>query len=371
MDSNTEISHLPVVMIGSFGHSGIDWIHSLLDNHEEILIMPPFSFFRTLEKIKRKNIILDKMKDKEISKVFSDIFYDDISYQIKNRNFINNEDQKKDFDSHFNYYLVNSKEKNLEKKIFFIIHYAFSKVHKIEIKKKKLILCQEHISWHCQKYKKIFNSKFLIIFRDPRATIGGAILKMKNSNNDQIINSFQFDTIILSMISAYNYFVKNINSDDLFYISNELMHQDLKKQMNILSKWLNIKSSESMYQQTFMGKKWKGESAYLNNDQLLDNIPINFYDPAQIEKRWRSILSKKEILMIETVFRNMMSKFQYKTDNKLNFLDLIKGYQYFFISHQHQQKYYLNKYLIIIRNIIRRFFVLLIGSKSTKFFRFK
>lgn len=371
MDSNTEISHLPVVMIGSFGHSGIDWIHSLLDNHEEILIMPPFSFFRTLEKIKRKNIALDKIKDEEIAKVFSDIFYNDISYQIKNRNFINSEDQRKDFDSHFYYYLVNSNEKNLEKKIFFGIHYAFSKIHKIEINKKKLILCQEHVSWHCQKYKKLFNSKFIIIFRDPRATIGGAILKMRNSNNDQIINSFQFDTIILSMISAYDYFIKNINNDDLFHISNELMHQDLKKQMNILSKWLNIKLSDSLYQQTFMGEKWKGESAYLDKGQLLDNLPLNFYGTSQIEKRWRSILSKKEILMIETIFRKMMSRFQYKSDNKLNFLDLIKGYQYFFISHQHQQKYFFNKYMIIIRNIIRRCFVLLIGSKSANFFRFK
>ena len=31
-------------MLGSFGHAGIDWVHSLLDNHDEILIMPAFSF---------------------------------------------------------------------------------------------------------------------------------------------------------------------------------------------------------------------------------------------------------------------------------------------------------------------------------------
>ena len=53
MEKKFEISDLPVVMIGSFGHAGIDWIHSLLDNHKEILIMPAFSFFRTLERIKR------------------------------------------------------------------------------------------------------------------------------------------------------------------------------------------------------------------------------------------------------------------------------------------------------------------------------
>ena len=31
----------------SFGHCGIDWLHSLLDSHSQILIMPCFSFYRT------------------------------------------------------------------------------------------------------------------------------------------------------------------------------------------------------------------------------------------------------------------------------------------------------------------------------------
>ena len=46
-----KIEKIPVVMLGSFGHAGIDWVHSLLDNHKEILIMPAFSFFRSLDRI--------------------------------------------------------------------------------------------------------------------------------------------------------------------------------------------------------------------------------------------------------------------------------------------------------------------------------
>ena len=67
MEKNTLISNLPVFMIGSFGHSGIDWIHSLLDSHSQILIMPAFSYFRTLEKIKReKKINIYKTSNLEI-----------------------------------------------------------------------------------------------------------------------------------------------------------------------------------------------------------------------------------------------------------------------------------------------------------------
>ena len=42
-------------MLSSFGHAGVDWIHSLLDSHKDILIMPAFSFFRTLHKIEKVN----------------------------------------------------------------------------------------------------------------------------------------------------------------------------------------------------------------------------------------------------------------------------------------------------------------------------
>ena len=40
-----------IYVLSSFGHSGIDWISSLLDNHPEILIIPSLSFFRNLEKL--------------------------------------------------------------------------------------------------------------------------------------------------------------------------------------------------------------------------------------------------------------------------------------------------------------------------------
>ena len=40
MKKNIDVSKLPVVMIGSFGHAGIDWVHSLLDNHPQVLLMP-------------------------------------------------------------------------------------------------------------------------------------------------------------------------------------------------------------------------------------------------------------------------------------------------------------------------------------------
>ena len=44
-----------IFVLSSFGHAGIDWISSLLDNHPEILIIPSLSFF-VKYRVRKKNI---------------------------------------------------------------------------------------------------------------------------------------------------------------------------------------------------------------------------------------------------------------------------------------------------------------------------
>ena len=149
------------------------------------------------------------------------------------------------------------------------------------------------------------------------------------------------------------------------------MHCDLKKEMKLLSEWLNIDYSNTLIEQTFRGEKWMGESAYLAKDELEKEPPKNFYNSSKVEKRWRSILSFNEILMIETIFRKLMIRYNFKPDNKLNFSKLLCGYLNYFIMHQHQKKFYLSKYLILLRNFIRRFSIIFFGSKSKYFFNFR
>ena len=129
MEKNTLISNLPVCMIGSFGHSGIDWIHSLLDNHSQILLMPAFSYFRTLNKINRKKKInICKTSNLEISKIISNMFYLDKSYQSPERKFLNNQIDKNNFEYYLNQYLISQKNNNKIKNIFYGIHYVYAKI---------------------------------------------------------------------------------------------------------------------------------------------------------------------------------------------------------------------------------------------------
>ena len=367
-----KIEKLPVVMLGSFGHAGIDWLHSLLDNHNEILIMPAFSFFRSLDRIEHNfNVSFKKLTNKEIVEMIGNLFLHDKSYQVKRRKILINIKFYENFKKSLFEYLVYSKEKNIEKKIFYGIHYSYCKIYDIKLNNKKIIVSHEHVSWHCEKYLKIFNSKFLFIFRDPRAVLGGGILRMRNSNPDRIINSLQFDIMILDMISVLKFLIKNENKNNCYPILNEKMHFNLDYEMKNLSNWLGVSFADTMMKQTFMGVEWKGESSYLAKDELDNYPPENYYLPENVEKRWRSILSKKEILLIEVIFKKVMSKFKYNFDNHLDFKNKMKGFFFYFTIHQKQDKYYFNKYIILIRNLFRRLIILLIGKQFKKLFKFK
>lgn len=367
--NQNKIENIPVVMLGSFGHAGIDWVHSLLDNHDEILIMPAYSFFRSIDRIESNtNLNFDNLDNKTTAKVISDLFIHDNAYQTKRRKIIDKSNHV-EFEKNILFYLNNSLEKNKKKKLFFGIHYAYSKIYSIDLNKKKIIVSHEHLSWHSKKYLGYFNSKFLFIFRDPRAVLGGGILRMKNSNSDKIINAFQYDTMILDMFTAFKFFEKNKNIS--YHLLNETMHLDLEREMKKLAEFLRINFSFSMLQQTFRGQEWKGESSYLAKDELEKSPPNDYYLQKNVEKRWRSVISKEEILIIEVVFEKMMKEFNFRFDNKLNFIKKVKGYFLFFTKYQHQQKYFFNKYIIILRNILRRFAILFSEKQLKILFKFK
>ena len=85
-------------------------------------------------------------------------------------------------------------------------------------------------------------------------------------------------------------------------------------------------------------------------------------------------LSKNDIVLLEVIFRNMIKEFNYTFDNSLNFFQILLNYLKFFFKYQHQEKYHINRYLIILRNIIRRVSILMLKEKTVTIwnvFKFK
>ncbi len=360
---------LPIFVLQSAGHAGIDWTHSLLDSHSEILIMPAFSFYRTIYKLEKRNLINLKIKnDNELAKIFADIFYIDVSYQLKRRLFIRNVEEQENFRSYLYNYLKDNKGE-LYKRLFFGIHFAFCRLHNINLSKIKCIVIHEHVSWHYKKYDLFFNAKHILVFRNPKASIAGSFYKLRQLNKIGITNAFQFDHVILDMVATFK--ISKENKNNFFILQNEKMHEDLRAEISKLCSWMGINFEEILLDQTFLGKEWKGESSYLAWDELEKKPEENFYNPENVEKRWRGVLNKKEILLIETIFYDYMVKFGYDFDNNINFVQKIKGYYYFFILYLKQDKYAYSKILIILRNIIRKLLILILNYRVAELFKFK
>ena len=78
-----------ITFLMSFGHCGIDWLHSLLDSHPQILIMPAFSFYRTWK-------ILDASSIEDVKgmhTLWDNYFINKNTQHNENHFFINNNEQ--------------------------------------------------------------------------------------------------------------------------------------------------------------------------------------------------------------------------------------------------------------------------------------
>ena len=116
-------------------------------------------------------------------------------------------------------------------------------------------------------------------------------------------------------------------------IKNEKMVENLKEEMYGVSKWLGIKFTSSLLKRTLSnGDTPFVDSSYLKKSSNLDK---NYFSPENVKKRWLSELSDgREILMIETLFKDLMNKFEYQTIHKMSLIQRIKGVCYFLLPHR-------------------------------------
>lgn len=369
-----KLKQMNIFCLSTFGHNGVDWMHSLLDGHKEILIMPAFSYFRSLNRLKLRDEKFDNLNEinlNEISKEITTLFYEEEMYKTQRRRFLFNSKQKKLFEKHLNNFLwFSSKfEKNIEKNIFYSIHYAFSKIQKISLKQKKIIIIQEHVPWHSYKYLEIFKAKFIFIMRDPRASLAGTYVRFRKHFNKQM-NPLQFDYSLFYWSFSINFhnFISDYKIDKMsMIIKNEDMHNNLILTQKKLSKFLKIKFYPSLLKTTFLNKKWFGESSYLQSNQekdLTKSPKKNYFSKKNIEKRWRNVLSKKEIIMIEVYLRKIFNQYNYKADNQLTLSKILYAYYYLFSNFIFETF----NFFKLLKNILRRFLVIFFPKIVTKLF---
>ena len=81
----SKINSLPILALGANAHNGLDWVHSLIDGHAEVGILPAFSFFRFTVREKINQNMFDNKK-KLILRI-GNILYKNKSYNVPRRKF--------------------------------------------------------------------------------------------------------------------------------------------------------------------------------------------------------------------------------------------------------------------------------------------
>ena len=173
------INKLPVTFLMTFGHCGIDWLHSLLNKSQNFNYASSefyrILYFLDIKNTKDKQKIYDKLK-----KYFIEV----VGFNSKNK-------QKKIFSkkSELETFLAKleiridliRKENFNKKDIFFAIHEAYAEAKKINSNEYEVLVSHEHMPWPLEKITKDFpDSKILMIIRDPRASIAGLFHSRKN-----------------------------------------------------------------------------------------------------------------------------------------------------------------------------------------------
>ena len=357
----------------SFGHCGIDWFHSLLNGVSSILILPELSFFRYW-----KLLQCDNAKSSEQMSLKWLNHFNSRERQSADLKFFDSRNEMRTFSKHLKNQLnINGIRK---KAVFYSIHQSFVLTKKIDLKSIDLIVSHEHVSFPFYQIIKQFNdARFIFIVRDPRASIAGYFKGIAKKMghlpdcHDYFINMSLEEWLNTSDI-YYNY--KHLIGDKIRIIKNENMINDLEFEMKKFSDWAGIHFSSNLLKRNhFDGTIPTIDSSYLSKSKKPDNA---YFSKESIKKRWMNELSdKREILMIETIYNNLMNDLNYPRLTKKSLISHLKGIFYFILPHRGPKrlKFYeptedeigrYKKRLILKKKIIVNFLLKFIPIKVVK-----
>ena len=181
--------------------------------------------------------------------------------------------------------------------------------------------------------KKFRNSKFIIIIRDPRASIASHTKKKKQSS---IANSLSFIKSWRKNI-AFTIYYKSLKifKNRLYVMKHDDLVINPKKVCKDLCKFLNVKFEKSMldtrsYIDSSTGKVWTGNSSFEKQTFGFSKKRTN---------RWKKKLSNAEVKAIEFIVYHELKLLKYKPYKQNNFSDLKKGLSNLMVDDKTKRKW--------------------------------
>ena len=353
-----------IVFLMSFGHCGIDWLHSLLDSHPQILIMPSSSFYRTwkllnLDSVQSVNEMhncwINHFNSKKMQGIDTKQFYSSNEIEIFSKKLL--------------FFL---KKNGIDRKNTLLsIMDSYAAAKKIEYNDLKGFVEHEHVSY---PYKEIFRDfdkpNILMIYRDPRASIAGYYKGIdKKYGKWPDIYEYFIDMSLEEWLNSYDLYkmYKNELDSKFKLVKNEELSSNTQIEMKKISKWLGIDYSNILTKSTYpSGLNWRIDSSYISKDKIFNKQNDDFFEPKEVKKRWMEVLKdKRDIIMIEFLLDKFFKEFGYKRITKNNIYIKLKGLLYFLIPHRGPKRF---SYYFVNENELERFKNRLVLSRKVIIF---
>ena len=358
-DFNRIKSLQPFALVTSGGRSGTDFLQSLLDSHEEVLIFSGtiklyIDFFEKSKCMKSKSIDIEDIAHEfvgvNIEKFKSKYDYIERKDQLgeDHNDSLNIEPQK--FIRHFVSFLKN--QDITKKNILLGIHAAYYESLGLNLKNLNIFIYHAHHFDEVYKFMEDFSTAIILCTtRDPRAGLVSSIENWrKYSNMSEYSSKFMYDNYFF-----FYFHLKRITETEGRLVFSKDDHiivrlEDLlnTSYMNVLSNLLKISFHESMLISTFGGKLWFGDRVSGEKNQKSKWTANRTYN------RWDEKLSWREKYIINYF---MISKLQ---RNKYVFTP-ITFYGYFLvlffalIPFKYELRYFTPKYLSSVFKINRTY----------------
>ena len=306
-----QLEEKQIVFLVCAGRAGSGFLHSLLDSHPEILMLPmELKFHATWCRLDCDNVeSIDDMVEKWCGNSKLVRFREGIHSDRRNDKFTNCEFER--FRTKLSLCLKN---RSLERhQVFYAIHEAYALAIGQNIDRIKTIVeWPADPSWLENSFEDFPDARIINVTRDFRANYASlkqTYLNTRRSLVDYGSKNFVGKMALVKIIkSLYQdarkiaFLPQKLEEKNFLTVRLEDLHMDLENSVRVVARWLGIRYQESLLQSTLGGKAWLGNSSY--------KVKVAGVDK-RILTRWKSKLSKSEVIIIEYIFQDMLRKYEY------------------------------------------------------------